>query len=681
MVSSRCRTSSFGYYRRRGPNSSITVASISPTAPVSVHDHHWDFSIEDNSTAGMAESSLSSRIIFGRHSPAVGPSTLVVEGDIPSASSGKAPSSSPEVQTGDLECMEKLRAYLDIAAECLVHVQEMPSRKFNDEQCGYLVDKLKWSLQLAEAFLGRLFRLPMLILQSIEDITRCIEVFKLFLALALEIESFIQGCCREDWLQAAMTLTNSSEYVSSLGFNLRLCGAYFSPVFGLLIPFPGRLTSSAAEVARIEREEVEMVREKASLDVDVLLHKVISEFRSLPDEERDLPRCVLQRLDRVVPVSMYLSPDSPVVNAFSDWVFMDRIFRMVQGTELLGKGTSATVHKALWFGIPVAKKTFYGPEHPDYLNEAETLGGLSHPNIMSMFCCAMDRRKCSIVMELMDEDLHSFMERRLDANPDSPPFSVFEAVDVILQIGEGVRYLHENRIVHRDLKSFNVLVKNILPPDLEVQYVLIKVADFGFAKIKERSTRFSNLSFNIGTIRWMAPEVINFCTNNGQTSTSVLDEGPKYPKKSDVYSFGMVCYEVLTGDVPFPHETSHAEIKKMVLEGERPTLPDYCPSVLKVLIEACWDPEPTERPSFATICSSVKHLKYLLMSGFKFDKKSGVEFGESLRIARENSPFDTLTREIGVRRRSAQEGLHEGQIKRLRALDAFATWISPRHGF
>jgi len=141
------------------------------------------------------------------------------------------------------------------------------------------------------------------------------------------------------------------------------------------------------------------------------------------------------------------------------------------------------------------------------------------------------------------------------------------------------------------------------------------VADFGFAKIKESSTRYSNQTLNIGTNRWMPPEVINFRNNDEQPSASVLHEGPNYPKKSDVYSFGMVCYEILTGDLPFPQEPSLVNIKKKVLKGERPPLPDYCPSVLKALIEACWDPEPSHRPSFASICSALKHLKCLLMSG------------------------------------------------------------------
>jgi len=112
----------------------------------------------------------------------------------------------------------------------------------------------------------------------------------------------------------------------------------------------------------------------------------------------------------------------------------------------------------------------------------------------------------------------------------------------------------------------------------------------------------------------MPPEVINFCNDDGQTSTSMLLEGPKYPKKFDVYSFGMVCYEILIRDLLFPQETSLIKIKKKILKGECPPLSEYCPSKLKALIEECWDPEPTNHPSFASICLALKCLKCLLMS-------------------------------------------------------------------
>ncbi|KAG0565116.1 hypothetical protein KC19_8G165900 [Ceratodon purpureus] len=78
----------------------------------------------------------------------------------------------------------------------------------------------------------------------------------------------------------------------------------------------------------------------------------------------------------------------------------------------------------------------------------------------------------------------------------------------------------------------------------------------------------------------------------------------------------MVCYEVLTGDVPFPEEKNPNNVKRMVLEGVRPDLPAHCPIEPKALITDCWNQDPLKRPSFAVICQKLKYLKYLLMTGF-----------------------------------------------------------------
>ena len=89
----------------------------------------------------------------------------------------------------------------------------------------------------------------------------------------------------------------------------------------------------------------------------------------------------------------------------------------------------------------------------------------------------------------------------------------------------------------------------------------------------------------------------------------------RYPFKVDIYSFGMVCYEILTGKVPFWTTTSLGEVKKMVLKGDRPTLPADCPDDLKMLIQSCWDSEASSRPSFKKICWKLRDLKFFLMKG------------------------------------------------------------------
>lgn len=274
--------------------------------------------------------------------------------------------------------------------------------------------------------------------------------------------------------------------------------------------------------------------------------------------------------------------------------------------ELLGKGASGTVHKAIWLGVEVAKKTFHGPRNPDFLQEVSILEGLSHPNIVSLLWYTTDKRKCHLIMELMDGDLYTLMQDRLgEKGHHGPPFNILEALDLMLQVAEGVFFLHEKKIVHRDLKSHNIMVRCAKARGMDVKYIKVKVADFGLSRTKEKSQTYSGQTQNMGTTRWMAPEMMKFGNDDGQVGELDL----KHPFKCDIYSFAMVCFEILTGDVPFSTLTPR-EVRRMVLSGGRPQLSNECPNRLKTLIEACWNLEAKMRPRIGDICAELRHLKY-----------------------------------------------------------------------
>jgi len=217
---------------------------------------------------------------------------------------------------------------------------------------------------------------------------------------------------------------------------------------------------------------------------------------------------------------------------------------------------------------------------------------------------------------LMDGDLFSLIQRKLRGSGGQSrdfPFCILEAVNIILQISTGILYLHQMRIVHRDLKSMNILVKCVKTFELDTEYVQVKVADFGMSRTKEKSMTYSNQTTNMGTTRWMAPEMMK-CSSL-RSPAKILDGEAMvvhYPFKSDVYSFAMVCYEVLSGQIPFSNTSNTSDIKKMVLGGKRPTLPP-CPQLMKNLIERCWSPDASHRPSFDDICAELRHLKFNLL--------------------------------------------------------------------
>jgi hypothetical protein len=472
-----------------------------------------------------------------------------------------------------------------------------PSAKFNRGQCMYLSQKLNLAIQSAHSILEVLNSF-----HSQEDMAKCLESFKLLYALAMEVENFIQSCCKDAWTQAMVMLTNVSEYISLIGFDLELWTAIQSNQFKTL-----------AEVNNVFQAEVEVVKQQASRDKETILKKLhaLLPTRKVTSIEYQQAALLLKRFEK--------SRSDPIgdLPGSSHFGLCDAFFKNVEQMESLGKGSAATVYRAMWLGAEVAKKTFYGPNFPDFEQEVSILLDLSHPNITSLLSYAKDKQECSIFMELMDGDLFSLIQRRLGGSGGQTrdfPFSILEVVNIMLKVSMGMLYLHQMSIVHRDLKSMNILVKCVKAFELDIEYVQVKVADFGMSRTKEKSTTYSNQSMNIGTTRWMAPEMIK-CSS--LQSPAKIPDGEAmvvhYPFKSDIYSFAMVCYELLSGQIPFWNISNANDVKKMVLDGMRPTLPQ-CPQLMKNLIERCWSPDASQRPSFDDICVELWHLKcYLLL--------------------------------------------------------------------
>lgn len=172
-----------------------------------------------------------------------------------------------------------------------------------------------------------------------------------------------------------------------------------------------------------------------------------------------------------------------------------------------------------------------------------------------------------------------------------------------LDIAHGMNYLHSQGILHRDLKSDNLL----LGEDMQ-----IKVADFGISCLENHSGSPKGFT---GTYRWMAPEMIN---------------EKQHTKKVDVYSFAIVLWELLTALTPFhdmtPLQAAFAVSQKVqmiflrcsffiifesasnkyifiFLKNARPPLPANCPMALSQLMTQCWSSNPNKRPHFEEIVS------------------------------------------------------------------------------
>ncbi|VVA91520.1 unnamed protein product [Arabis nemorensis] len=259
----------------------------------------------------------------------------------------------------------------------------------------------------------------------------------------------------------------------------------------------------------------------------------------------------------------------------------------------LGSGTFGTVYHGKWRGSDVAikrikKSCFAGRSSEqerltgEFWGEAEILSKLHHPNVVAFYGVVKDGpggTLATVTEYMVDGSLRHVLlrkDRHLDRR---------KRLIIAMDAAFGMEYLHAKNIVHFDLKCDNLLV-NLKDPSRPI----CKVGDFGLSKIKRNTLVSGGVR---GTLPWMAPELLN-----GSSS--------KVSEKVDVFSFGIVLWEILTGEEPYANMHYGAIIGGIVNNTLRPTIPNYCDSDWKILMEECWAPNPTARPSFTEIAGRLR---------------------------------------------------------------------------
>mmetsp|Transcript_59300 Transcript_59300/g.109598 ORF Transcript_59300/g.109598 Transcript_59300/m.109598 type:complete len:721 (-) Transcript_59300:71-2233(-) len=234
----------------------------------------------------------------------------------------------------------------------------------------------------------------------------------------------------------------------------------------------------------------------------------------------------------------------------------------------------------------------------DMLNEYEVLKKLNHPNIIQCYGYFWDNDTQSVYLVLeyaQCGDLHAELQARRKAGR---PFSDAEVCDIAAQIVAGLAHIHAKGIVHRDIKSLNLLLTDS---------GMVKLGDFGVSRQMSESTLCLNSFY--GTPLYLSPELI---------------EGKPYSDTTDVWSLGVVLYEVLALHPPFDGR-SLQDVVNTVLRGRYSPLPSSRPAEFTHLVQDMLTKEPHRRPKIGVVAQKLSRVQKLYgsKSGSALSSESG----------------------------------------------------------
>lgn len=179
--------------------------------------------------------------------------------------------------------------------------------------------------------------------------------------------------------------------------------------------------------------------------------------------------------------------------------------------------------------------------------EIRTLRELNHPNVVSLHDAFWDEGNCYIVMDLAREgDLREKIRRNVGLGHDSAS-SEEASRYVASQLIRGIRYMHQRRVIHRDLKAENILVISSKMSQGDVKCILydVKITDFGLSTWLDI---VGELLTPCGTPNYLAPEIMK----------------DNYDERIDFWSFGVVLYMMLCGDFPFDQYHNPADVERIL---------------------------------------------------------------------------------------------------------------------
>ena len=235
--------------------------------------------------------------------------------------------------------------------------------------------------------------------------------------------------------------------------------------------------------------------------------------------------------------------------------------------KIIGKGsfgqvylTSKTGTNKLFATKKMPKTMVLQPKVKKYFNnEIHILENIDHPYIIKLYEIKQTINNYFLIFDFCNGgDLNHCLEKYKKKN--KKPFTQEIVQHLMNQIVNGLQYLHNSKILHRDIKSDNILVHFKSKEDLQNLNLLnadIKIIDFGFARYLEDDSLAQSV---LGSPLYMAPQILR--------KLKKLDNNNSfgYDQKADIWSLGTVCYEMLIGTPPFYAE-NYDDLLKGIQKG------------------------------------------------------------------------------------------------------------------
>ncbi len=263
----------------------------------------------------------------------------------------------------------------------------------------------------------------------------------------------------------------------------------------------------------------------------------------------------------------------------------------------IGRGGFGIVYSGQYQGQAVAIKTLHvttAKVVKSLYEEAAVMFRLASPYTVKLQGICSTPKVTSLVMERM---MGGSLFHLLQDESQELPWEL--RYRLAYEIAEGLWSLHSQEILHRDLKSLNVLLD-------EEKHA--KITDFGFSKLRGQVTSMapSGNKQSLGTLAYKSPELMEADSDSDEEEAEAsAKKGMPYTPYSDIYAYGMILWEIATRSLPF-EGLSQRKVEKRVKSGKHEKIPADCPPEFAALIKKCWAMKPGQRPRTHEIVAQTK---------------------------------------------------------------------------